>query len=101
MQCYKLFRIRKDGSLGPLFINRRLRIPVGVWLPAEDHPTKGYAQRPGWHCVAEQKAPHLKKKEDRVWCKVSVRDYTEFSRPDSQGGLWYLANQLKVEEIIG
>lgn len=44
---YKLLRLRKDGTLGPLFINARMRIPVGKWLKAESHPTKGYALRPG------------------------------------------------------
>lgn len=49
--AYKLLRLRKDGSLGPLFINRRMRVPVGEWLSAENHPTKGYAVRQGWHAT--------------------------------------------------
>lgn len=57
--AYKLFRRRGDGSLGPLFINKRQRIPLGEWLQAEDHPTKGYAHRPGWHCGVAPSAPHL------------------------------------------
>ena len=50
--AYKLFRVRKDGTLGPLFINRRQVVPIGEWLTAEEHRTKGFAFRPGWHCTA-------------------------------------------------
>jgi len=94
-KAYKLLRLRKDGTLGPLFINRRQVIPVGQWLQAEDHPTKGYAHRPGWHCTAKPEAPHLSKK-GRVWCLVEIEDYSEFRRPESQGGLWFLANHMRV-----
>ena len=95
MIAYKLLRLRKDGSLGPLFINRRQRIPVGVWSPAEDHPTKGYAHRPGWHACAKPRAPHLST-AGRVWCKVGISNFTILERPASQGGKWYLADWLKV-----
>jgi hypothetical protein len=95
MIAYKLFRKRKDGTYGPLFINRKQRINAGEWLQAECHPTKGYAYRPGWHCCAEPLAPHLSKK-NRVWCKVMITQYTEHQRPESQGGLWYTADRLKV-----
>ena len=42
---YKLLRVRRDGSLGPLFINRKQRIVPGVLYASEDHPTKGFAHR--------------------------------------------------------
>jgi len=96
---YKLLRKRKDGTLGPLFINRRQVIPVGKWLNAECHPTKGYAVRPGWHTMAEPNAPHLTEK-GRVWVKAEVRHYEEFERPVSQGGLWYLAKKMRVLEVL-
>jgi len=53
MKAYKLLKLRKDGSLGPLFINRKQKIPIGKWLTAECHPTKGYALRPGWHTTSK------------------------------------------------
>ena len=92
---YKLLRVRKDGSIGPLFINRKQRIPINKWLVAEDHPTKGYAHRKGWHCTAQPIAPHLSKK-GRRWYQVLICDYVECVRPQSQGGLWFLAQQMKV-----
>lgn len=95
MIAYKLFRKRKDGTLGPLFINARLRLPVGQWLEAEDHPTKGFAHRPGWHAGALPNAPHLSEK-GRVWCAVEIEDYTTFARPVNQGGEWLLAKRLRV-----
>jgi len=92
---YKLFRKLKDGQIAPLFINKKLRIPEGVWMPAENHPTKGYAVRPGWHVLARPHAPHLSTK-GRVWRKVEVEDFQEFVRPESQGGKWYLAKKMRV-----
>lgn len=49
--AYKLFRVRKDGTIGPLFINRPLVVVPGQWMEAESHPTKGFALRPGGHCT--------------------------------------------------
>jgi hypothetical protein len=100
MKAYKLFRKRKDGTLGPLFINRTQVVPLGEWLPAMCHPTKGFAYRPGWHCAVEPKADHLKTDlasgEKRVWCEVRVINYQEYKRPAIQGGTWILANHMKV-----
>lgn len=99
MLAYKLLRKRKDGSLGPLFINRKQRIPIGEWLEAEDHPTKGYAHRPGWHTTLEPKAPHLKM-EGRVWCVVEVGEVEQHVRPKNQGGVWLIAHWMKVIRIM-
>lgn len=96
MRAYKLLRQRKDGSLGPLFINRRQRIPLGVWLDAEDHPTQGYAHRPGWHCAAEPNAPHLKASDERIWMLCEIEDFYPFKRPVCQGGEWLIARRMKL-----
>ena len=96
---YKLFRLRKDGTLGPLFINRKQRLTVGTLYHAEAHLTKGFAFRPGWHICSEMNAPHLSKK-DRVWAIVWFDEYTEHVRPESQGGLWYTANKMTIMEIV-
>jgi hypothetical protein len=97
---YKLFRKRKDGSYGPLFINRKLRLEKGISYPAEDHPTKGFAHRPGWHVCSEPIAPHLRQGGDRVWCTVSFTLRSRIERPASQGGLWYLGNNMTIIEEL-
>lgn len=96
MTAYKLLTVRKDGSLGSLFINRRARLPVGKWMEAESHPTKGYALRPKWHATEFPVAPHLSMK-GRQWFEVEIKDIEEFQRPQSQGGKWYLAKYLKIK----
>jgi hypothetical protein len=96
---YKLFKLRKDGTLGPLFINSKQRVEVGCWLKAEEHKTPGYTFRPGWHCTTKPVAPHLSK-TGRVWCKVSLIGVTKFDRPKAQGGLWLLAKSMRVDGII-
>lgn len=98
--AYKLLRLRKDGTLGPLFINKKQVIPIGEWLPAEDHPTKGYAFRPGWHAARAPVAPHLSTK-GRVWARVEVKDAQELKRPESQGGVWLLAKWMRVIAVMG
>ena len=89
-----------DGQLSPLFINKKSRIPVGVWLEAESHPTKGFAYRKGWHCTLKPEAPHLvikpKGERARVWVEVEVEDFIEYNRPESQGGTWVLAQRMKI-----
>lgn len=95
MKAYKLLKKRRDGSLGPLFINASQHIPIGKWLESEDHPTKGYAHRPGWHACMDLKAPHMKM-GGRIWCEVELEDYRELKRPESQGTKWFIANRMKV-----
>ena len=99
MIAYKLFKKRKDGTYGPLFINRKQKIQKGVLYGAESHPTTGYAYRPGWHCCNSPSAPHLSSK-DRVWCKVDIQDYTKHVRPVNQGGVWYTANFMSIIEEL-
>ena len=41
--AYKLFRLRKDGTLGPLFIGQRIRVTVGEWQRARGIRTRGLA----------------------------------------------------------
>lgn len=104
MIAYKLVQQRPDYSLSPLFINRKLRLPIGEWLEAEDHPTEGFAHRPGWHCTFMPYAPHLKMNpkgsNPRVWVEVDVEDYESYDRPESQGGTWVLAKRMKVIRIL-
>ena len=92
---YKLFRKRKDGTYGPLFINRRLRMVEGEWYQAEEHPTKGYAFRPGWHIVGTPNAPHLSER-DRIWCRVQFFGAERLQRPAAQGGTWWLAERMRI-----
>lgn len=93
--AYKLLRLRRDGSIGPLFINKRQVIPLKRWLAAEDHPTKGYAHRPGWHAAPKPIAPHLSL-IGRQWFMVHLRNWVLLPRPAIQGGAWYLAQSMKV-----
>ena len=93
--AYKLLRVRKNGTLGPLFICQRMHIVLDLWMLAGFYPTKGYAQRKGWHCTLKPIAPHLTTK-GRRWYKVEVEDTEMYNRPESQGGTWVLAQRMKV-----
>ena len=89
MKAYKLFRLLKSGEITPLFINKKLRLPIGEWMEAEEHRTMGFAFRPGWHCTNKPIAPHLKE-EGRIWMEVEIEG------PINQGGMWFLAKRMKI-----
>lgn len=105
IKAYKLLRLRRDNSLGPLFVGRDLEVPLNTWLTARSdlkHP--GLKHRPGFHCCCYPFAPHLKLKlssgEVRVWAQVEIEDWSLETRPASQGGLWYLAKRMRVIKVL-
>lgn len=99
MIAYKLVRKLKNGELASLFINKKDRLPINKWIDANFYPTRGYAQRKGWHCTLKPIAPHLSMK-DRVWVRVKVDNIEYYERPESQGGMWILAQKMKIIEIL-
>ena len=88
---YKLFEMDTKGNLYPLFIDKKTTYPIGEWIQAENHPTKGFAKRPGLHIGQICSAPWLMsadgtyksqrgKQWKRVWCEVECNttiDYTD------------------------
>jgi hypothetical protein len=94
-QGFKLFRVRKDGTIGSLFINKKEVYDVGKWMEAKSYPTKGYTLRPFWHICSTPEAPHLSVK-GRAWYRVEFSDFEVMKRPKNQGGIWYLAKHIKI-----
>ncbi len=103
MIAYKLVKI-KNNKLFYLFINNKKEIPLERWLKAECYITKGFAKRTGWHCCLKPLAPHLKLKlsngEKRTWVECEVKDYITYNRPENQGGVWLIAQYIKVNKIL-
>jgi hypothetical protein len=126
--AYKLFK-QKGGQLYPLFIGKNTPTPIGQWIPATHIPTKGFAERPGWHAGVLPMAPHLRTKankiaSDRVWAEVEIpadvdwQDRADQTRtrdirdqvPDNgfyrfktnkmQGGAWIIGGALKIDRIL-
>ena len=104
MKAYKLMKVRKNGTLGPLFIGARNVIPEdGTWLESECLPTKGFAVRQGWHACFTPVAPHLSstpKNGKRVWVEIEVEGVRTYDRPESQGGRWILAEKMRVTKRL-
>ncbi len=96
---YKLFRVRKDGTLGSLFLNAPARLKQGVWLRSKKHPKKGFKVRNGWHTLGVPRAPHLSNR-GRAWYKVVIRDFETLKRPKCHGDKWYLAREMKILEKV-
>lgn len=99
MTAYKLFKLRKNNTLGSLFINSSQIIRKNRWYRAYNYPTKGFAVRPGWHATETPEAPHLSPK-GRVWAKVELEEVKELKVPKNHGGKWFLAKKMKVLEIL-
>lgn len=99
MKAFKLFRLKKNGDITSLFINKSRKLNIGEWMEAENFPTKGFAVRMGWHSLKRKSAPHLSK-DGRVWCEVEIKDYQEFKRPKNQGGVWFLSNRMKINKVL-
>lgn len=95
MVAYKLFRVLKDGSISSLFINKKERYQINVWMTSQDIPTKGFKRRAGWHSLCRPHAPHLSNK-GRAWFEVDIKDFSTEKRPPSQGGNWFLSKQIKI-----
>lgn len=94
--AYKLFRVLKNGDISPLFINKKQRLSLNTWIPAEkNHKTNGYVYRPFWHCTLTPNAPHLTEK-GRAWYEIEIKDYKEYKKPKHQGGTWLLADSIKI-----
>jgi len=89
---FKLFEMRDDGKLFPLFIGKTKETKIGEWISAEIIPTPKFSVRPGWHLsTACPSAPWLMgadgtyksqrgKRFKRVWCEVEYAtdiDYTD------------------------
>lgn len=104
MIAYKLFKSRKDGSIGSLFINSSEKYQIKKWMDAKPIKKNGFAFRQGWHCLIEPSAPHLKLNlssgEIRQFWKVEIENYKFFERPESQGGKWVLAQRMKILESV-
>lgn len=87
---FKLFEMDQNGNLYALFIDKNTIMPINSWLQAENHPTKGFAARPGYHIGQIPSAPWLmsadgtyksqrRKHWKRVWAEVEYVadvDYT-------------------------
>lgn len=99
MIAYKLFRLKKDGSIHSLFINNKVNLKLNKWMNSKSYPTKGFAVRPGWHSTGAPVAPHLSMK-NRAWYMVEIDKYKEVIRPENQGGKWYLSKKLRILEKI-
>jgi len=131
IKAYKIFRVKKNepGKIYPLFIGKNEATAIGEWVPAEHLPTKGFAERPGWHAGILPMAPHLRTKEnqmadDRVWAEVEIpadvnwqdvadtqktRDIRDrvpvgghyrFKTSKMQGGAWIIGGALKVNRVL-
>ena len=131
VKAYKLFRTLKTrpGEIFPLFIGNQQSTPLNKWIEAEFIPTKGYADRPGWHSGMLPSAPHLMKKdgsmaEGRVWAEIEIPDdvdwqseadssktqdirdkvpeggFYRFKVPARQGVEWRISGAIKVNKLL-
>ena len=57
---FKCFEMDTNGNLYALFIDKNTAMPVGEWINAGVHETKGFSFRPGFHIGEVPDCPWLK-----------------------------------------
>ena len=57
---FKCFEMDPDGNLYSLFIDKNTVMPVGEWIEAGMHETKGFGFRPGLHIGEIPDCPWIK-----------------------------------------
>lgn len=130
--AYKLFKTLKNfpGKLFPLFIGTKKDTPQNEWIAGEFIPTKGFANRPGWHAGILPVAPHLRQRKtgrinpQRVWAEVEMPDdvnwqstadlskkgdirdrvpeggHYKFKTSKMQGSSWIIGGAIKINKIL-
>lgn len=92
MKVYKMFDLHKDGTLGPLYVNRADRMPLNEWLEAKMGPAADEthvksklgnlsSKHPGFHCTTVPFSDWIGKKQDgqlvrrvnNVWCECEIK----------------------------
>jgi hypothetical protein len=59
-------------------------------------PVLGITGTNGKTTTKEMTADHIFSKPNRFWYEVEIKDYTEMKRPSNQGGIWFIANKMKI-----
>jgi len=79
VKAYKLFRVHEKhpGKLFPLFIGKHEPVEMGKWIPAEHIPTKGFAERPGWHAGELPMATHIGERGDPNITAPTIRPHNQ------------------------
>lgn len=100
VKAYKLFRVHHQhpGKLFPLFIGKHDPVEMGKWTPAEHIPTKGFAERPGWHAGDLPMATHIGEKSDtsltapdrrprnQVWTEIEMPNDVDWQTEANKRG---------------
>jgi hypothetical protein len=79
VKAYKLFRVHEKhpGKLFPLFIGKHEPVEMGKWVSAEHIPTKGFAERPGWHAGELPMATHIGERGDPNVTAPTIRPHNQ------------------------
>ena len=100
VKAYKLFRVhpKHPGKLFPLFIGKHEPVEMNKWVPAEHIPTKGFAERPGWHAGDLPMATHIGEKSDtsltapdrrprnQVWTEIEMPNDVDWQTEANKRG---------------
>jgi hypothetical protein len=95
MMAYKLFRVRSNGTIGSLFIDKHMVVPLNRMMVAQAHPTPGFTFRKGFHCCPKPHLPHLSTK-GRKWYVVEMYGVSILRRHKRFGAIWYIAQKMTV-----
>jgi hypothetical protein len=118
---YKIFNL-KDGQLYPAMVTGAPPIETGKWLDAQPYPTKGLADRFGWHSSPLPMAKQLRgiksglRQPNRVWAEVEVDVTSQITPPSAKGvrgevptgaytynnqkDVWVISPRIRVTKVL-
>ena len=99
MLMYKVMRVKSDGMLYSINVNRRKPYNIDEWVTAEYILTKHYHDKKGFYGFEKPDVTKYKYKlqrgERRVWVECEVSDYEiVYYAPDQVN--WVIAQKMKI-----
>lgn len=99
MLMYKVMRIKSDGMLYSVNVNRNKPYNIDEWVNAEYILTKHYHDRKGFYGFEKPDSKKYKDKlhrgDRRIWVECEVADYEIVYNAHDQVN-WVIAQKMKI-----
>ena len=99
MKMYKIMRVKTDGMLYPIGVNRYRSYNVGEWYDAEHIESRKYKTKKGFYGFEKPSSKRykesLRRGEKRVWVECETEDCELYYHP-MDGETWMIAQRMKI-----
>ena len=99
MKMYKIMRVRSDGMLYSIGVNRNKPYDIDEWYTAEHIVSRKYKTKKGFYGFEkpdnERYKTTLQRGDRRIWVECEVEDY-EFYHHVMDGATWVIAQRMRM-----